>query len=85
MWITLAKRQFGAEAFPTGYGAWYFALQAGYAAGGGIAGWAYERFGDYGFLGGVALMCATAAVASLLLSGARQAPPAATPVTRAAS
>jgi len=71
LWITLTKRQFGTAAFPTTYGGWYFALQIGYAAGGGIAGWGYERFGATGFIGLVALMYLPAALFSLTLRGAR--------------
>ena len=71
LWITLTKRQFGTAAFATTYGGWYFALQIGYAAGGGVAGWGYERFGAMGFIGLVAIMYLPAALFSLTLRGAR--------------
>lgn len=71
LWITLTKRQFGTAAFATTYGGWYFALQIGYAAGGGVAGWGYERFGAMGFIGLVAVMYLPAALFSLTLRGAR--------------
>lgn len=71
LWITLTKRQFGTAAFATTYGGWYFALQIGYAAGGGVAGWGYERFGAMGFIGFVAIMYLPAALFSLTLRGAR--------------
>lgn len=74
LWITLTKRQFGTAAFATTYGGWYFALQIGYAAGGGIAGWGYERFGVMGFIGLVAIMYVPAALFSLSLRGARLKP-----------
>ncbi len=71
LWITLTKRQFGTAAFATTYGGWYFALQVGYAAGGGVAGWGYERFGAMGFIGLVAIMYIPAALFSMTLRGAR--------------
>lgn len=71
LWITLTKRQFGTAAFATTYGGWYFALQIGYAAGGGLAGWGYDCFGTTGFIGLVALMYLPAAFFSLMLRGAR--------------
>lgn len=71
LWITLTKRQFGTAAFATTYGGWYFALQIGYAAGGGVAGWGYERFGAMGFIALVAIMYLPAALFSLTLRGAR--------------
>ena len=71
LWITLTKRQFGTAAFAMTYGGWYFALQIGYAAGGGVAGWGYERFGAMGFIGLVAIMYLPAALFSLTLRGAR--------------
>ncbi len=71
LWITLTKRQFGTAAFTTTYGGWYFALQIGYAAGGGLAGWGFERFGATGFIILVAAMYLPAALLSLALSGAR--------------
>lgn len=71
LWITLTKRQFGTAAFATTYGGWYFALQIGYAAGGGVAGWGYERFGAMGFIGLVAIMYLPAALFSVTLRGAR--------------
>jgi len=74
LWITLTKRQFGTAAFATTYGGWYFALQIGYAAGGGVAGWGFERFGAGGFIGLVALMYLPAALFSLTLKGARLRP-----------
>jgi MFS family permease len=74
LWITLTKRQFGTAAFATTYGGWYFALQIGYAAGGGVAGWGYERFGAMGFVGLVAIMYIPAALFSLTLRGARLKP-----------
>lgn len=74
LWITLTKRQFGTAAFATTYGGWYFALQIGYAAGGGVAGWGFERFGSAGFLGLVALMYVPAALLSLSLRGAQREP-----------
>lgn len=74
LWITLTKRQFGTAVFATTYGGWYFALQIGYAAGGGIAGWGFASFGTAGFLALVALMYLPAAVSSLTLRGARLPP-----------
>jgi len=74
LWITLTKRQFGTAAFATTYGGWYFALQIGYAAGGGVAGWGYERFGAMGFIVLVAIMYLPAALFSFTLRGARLKP-----------
>jgi len=74
LWITLTKRQFGTAAFATTYGGWYFALQIGYAAGGGVGGWGYERFGSMGFISLVAIMYLPAALFSLTLRGARLKP-----------
>lgn len=75
LWITLTKRQFGEALFPTTYGGWYFALQAGYAAGGGLAGWSFDHLGPAGFLGFVSLVYLPPAVCSLLLRSARQPAP----------
>lgn len=74
LWITLTKRQFGTALFATTYGGWYFALQIGYAAGGGVAGLGFERFGALGFFALVALMYAPAALCSLMVRGARVQP-----------
>ncbi len=74
LWITLTKRHFGTRVFATTYGGWYFALQIGYAAGGGLAGWGFDRFGTIGFLALVAVMYLPAAVTSLILRGARLSP-----------
>lgn len=74
LWITLTKRQFGEHVFATTYGGWYFALQIGYAAGGGVAGWSFGQFGTSGFLWFVALMYLPAALLSLTLRSARMAP-----------
>lgn len=62
VWINLTKRRFGAAAFATTYGGWYFALQVGYAVGGGLGGWAFQQFGSDGFLAFVALIYVPAAV-----------------------
>lgn len=43
IWITLTKRQFGTAMFAYSYGAWSFSLQAGYALGGPLGGWAYDQ------------------------------------------
>lgn len=50
VWINLTKRQFGSAAFAVTYGGWYFALQLGYALGGGLGGWSFEQFGPPGLL-----------------------------------
>ncbi len=70
LWITLTKRQFGTIVFATTYGGWYFALQLGYAAGGGLGGWGFESFGPVGFLLLVAAMYIPAALSSVLLRAA---------------
>lgn len=44
LWITLTKRQFGSRLFAYTYGGWSCALAAGYALGGPIGGWAFDRF-----------------------------------------
>ncbi len=78
LWLTLTKRQFGTAIFPTTYGGWYFALQAGYAAGGSLSGWSFGHFGMPGFLGFVALVYTPPAICSVILRAARQPAPAAT-------
>jgi MFS family permease len=75
LWIALTKRQFGAALFATTYGGWYVALQAGYAAGGSVAGWSFEHLGARGFLMFVALVYVPAAICSLTLRAARQPAP----------
>lgn len=43
LWITLTKRQFGSRLFAYTYGGWSFALAAGYALGGPVGGWVFDR------------------------------------------
>ncbi len=43
LWITLTKRQFGSRLFAYTYGGWSCALAAGYALGGPVGGWAFDR------------------------------------------
>jgi predicted MFS family arabinose efflux permease len=75
LWIALTKRQFGEALFPTTYGGWYFALQAGYAAGGSLAGWSFEHLGTLGYLGFVGLVYLPPAICSLVIRGAHQPAP----------
>lgn len=49
IWITLTKRQFGTAMFAYTYGAWSCALQAGYAMGGPIGGWASDNSSAFSF------------------------------------
>jgi predicted MFS family arabinose efflux permease len=76
LWIALTKRQFGETLFPITYGGWYFAIQLGYAIGGGLGGLGLERLGQGGFLLIVAAMYLPAAICSLTIKGARQPAPA---------
>jgi predicted MFS family arabinose efflux permease len=82
LWITLTRRQFGEAVFPVTYGGWYFALQAGYAAGGSLAGWSFDHLGPSGFLVFVALVYLPAAICSLALPAGRQAAPVQTPASQ---
>ena len=43
LWITLTKRQFGSRLVAYTYGGWSCALAAGYALGGPVGGWAFDR------------------------------------------
>lgn len=62
VWITLFKREFGAAAFPTTYGIFYFSLQTGFAVGGYIGGWSMDHIGVAGFV----LVCATMYLPTIL-------------------
>lgn len=73
-WMTLTKRQFGEAAFPVTYGGWYFALQLGYALGGGAGGWALERLGGGGLLLLLGLLYLTPSIASVTMRAARRDP-----------
>lgn len=70
MWITFTKRQFGQRVFPLAYGGFYFALQLGYALGGGITGWSLEHFGSNGFLALLGLLYLPPLVVGLLIRAA---------------
>jgi predicted MFS family arabinose efflux permease len=74
LWLTYTKRQFGETLFPLTYGGWYFALQLGYALGGGAGGWTIAHLGSGGFLMLLAGLYLTPAVASFALRGARWRP-----------
>jgi predicted MFS family arabinose efflux permease len=74
LWLTFTKRQFGEALFPLTYGGWYFALQLGYALGGGVGGWTIEHLGSAGFLLLLAALYATPALASVGLRAARWRP-----------
>lgn len=71
LWINLTKRQFGERAFPVTYGGWYFALQAGYAAGGSLAGWSFSELGTVGFLAFVGLVYLPPAICSVAIRAGR--------------
>jgi predicted MFS family arabinose efflux permease len=71
LWIELVKRQFGEAAFAMTYGGYYFALQAGYAAGGSVGGLALDHILAPGFIVVLALLYLPAAVFSLWRPGAR--------------
>lgn len=74
LWLTFTKRQFGEALFPLTYGGWYFALQLGYALGGGAGGWTIEHLGPGGFLLLLAALYATPGLASVSLRAARWRP-----------
>lgn len=74
LWLTFTKRQFGEALFPLTYGGWYFALQLGYALGGGVGGWTIEHLGSAGFLLLLAALFATPTLASVSLRAARWRP-----------
>ncbi|MGA0604663.1 MFS transporter [Phenylobacterium sp. VNQ135] len=74
LWLTFTKRQFGEGLFPLTYGGWYFALQLGYALGGGVAGWTTEHLGSKGFLLLLAALYLTPTLVSLALRAARWRP-----------
>lgn len=72
LWIAFTRRQFGEAAFPVAYGGWYFALQLGYALGGGVGGWALERFGTQGLLMLLAALYLPPTLGSLLVPAAHR-------------
>lgn len=74
LWLTFTKRQFGEALFPLTYGGWYFALQLGYALGGGVAGWTIEHVGSGGFLLLLAVLYLAPTLTSLSLRAARWRP-----------
>lgn len=74
LWLTFVKRQFGEALFPITYGGWYFAMQIGYALGGGVGGLGLQEFGAMGFLVLVGAMYLPAAMSSLVLRAARRTP-----------
>lgn len=74
LWLTFTKRQFGEALFPLTYGGWYFALQLGYALGGGAGGWTIEHLGSPEFLLLLAALYLTPALASVGLRAARWRP-----------
>ncbi|WP_317151720.1 MFS transporter [Sphingopyxis indica] len=67
LWIGLLKREASGPRFSAVYGAWYFAIQVGYAAGGFVGGWTLTHFGAVGFL----LVAAVAFAATPLFSAWR--------------
>ncbi len=50
LWIGLLKREASGPRFSVVYGAWYFAIQVGYAVGGFVGGWALTHIGAAGFI-----------------------------------
>lgn len=50
LWIGLLKREASGPRFSVVYGAWYFAIQVGYAVGGFVGGWALTHLGAVGFI-----------------------------------
>lgn len=66
LWITITRRTFGIKMFPRTYTVWYFALQVGCAAGGGVGGWALDHLGSWGFLLLVSALYLPAVVFSIL-------------------
>ncbi|KGB53069.1 MFS transporter, aromatic acid:H+ symporter (AAHS) family [Sphingopyxis sp. LC81] len=50
LWMGLLKREASGLRFPVVYGAWYFAIQVGYAVGGFVGGWALAHLGAAGFI-----------------------------------
>ncbi|HRD44874.1 MAG TPA: MFS transporter [Caulobacter sp.] len=79
LWLTFTKRQFGEALFPRTYGGWYFALQLGYALGGGVGGWTIGHLGANSFLWLLAALYLAPTVASLALRAARWRSPEASP------
>lgn len=60
LWIGLLKREASGPRFSVVYGAWYFAIQVGYALGGFVGGWTLTHLGAAGFiLAAAAAFCAT--------------------------
>ena len=50
LWMPLLRREASGAHFPAVYGAWYFAIQVGYAAGGLVGGWALADLGYSSFI-----------------------------------
>lgn len=50
LWISLLKREASGTRFSVVYGAWYFAIQLGYAIGGIAGGWSLASLGSSGFI-----------------------------------
>lgn len=50
LWIGLLKREATGPRFSVVYGAWYFAIQVGYALGGVAGGWTLTHLGAAGFI-----------------------------------
>jgi predicted MFS family arabinose efflux permease len=50
LWMTLLRREASGTHFAAVYGAWYFAIQVGYAAGGLVGGWALADLGYTSFV-----------------------------------
>ncbi|MFM7011680.1 MAG: MFS transporter [Betaproteobacteria bacterium] len=65
LWITLTKRQFGAELFPLTYGGWSFFYALGYALAGPANALANELFPGSEFLIFIAALCALTVVFSV--------------------
>lgn len=67
LWISLLRREASGQRFSAAYGAWYFALQAGYAIGGLVGGWSLTQLGSVGFV----LIAAAAFAATPIFSAWR--------------
>jgi len=65
LWITLTKRQFGADLFPLTYGGWSFCYSVGYALAGSARAAANEVLGGTEFLLFIAVLCAPTLIFSV--------------------
>lgn len=71
MWVVLTKVQFGTRLFAWTYGGWSFAIAAGYALGGPVGGWFFDRFPHHWFPLFVLALYLPATIAAVLRPGKR--------------